>query len=152
MGRRSRTAAAAAAASALACAAVALAATPEPGKYRGRTSQDRFVRVKVGDAGRIPRDGFKIHWSAGCQVRQDMEWESATHNTERIRVEDGRFELSGEYTHRVGDYTGHVRVFIKGRFDTSTSAHGKFRPSVRVTRDGDYVDTCKQPLSWRVSG
>ncbi|HKP88962.1 MAG TPA: hypothetical protein VJT75_03200 [Thermoleophilaceae bacterium] len=144
--------AAAVAALALACAAAALAATPKPGKYRGKTSQDRSVRLKINDAGRIPRDGFKIHWQAPCQVKQDMAWTDVTHNTRRIELEDdGSFELDAKYKHTVGDFTGHIKIETDGKFDTKTSASGTFKARVRVTEDGDYVDTCKKTVNWSVS-
>jgi hypothetical protein len=126
---------AAVAALSLLCAAVALAATPKPGKYRGKTSQGKSVRVKVNDSGRIGRDGFKIHWEAPCQVAKDMAWGDTTHNTKRIEIaDDGSFELDAKY-----------------KLDTKTSASGKFKARVRVTKDGDYVDTCKKTVSWSVS-
>jgi hypothetical protein len=143
---------AAVAALSLLCAAVALAATPKPGKYRGRTSQGKSVRVKVNDSGRIGRDGFKIHWEAPCQVAEDMAWGDTTHNTKRIEIaDDGSFELDAKYKHAVGQYTGHIKIETDGKFDTKTSASGKFKARVRVTKDGDYVDTCKKTVSWSVS-
>jgi hypothetical protein len=150
--RRTGVVAAAVAVLSLLCAAVALAAMPEPGKYRGKTSQDRSVRVKVNDKGRIGPDGFKIHWEAPCQVAQDMSWTDVTHNTQRILFkDDGSFVLDAKYKHTVEGFTGHIKIETDGKFDTKTSASGKFKVRVRVTKDGDYVDTCKKTVSWSVS-
>ena len=151
MSRRTRLVVAVVAAASLVCAAVAIAATPKPGKYRGRTSQGQFVRVKVNDSGRIPRDGFKIHWTAPCQAEGKV-WRDVTHNTQPLNISDsGEFKLDAKYKHPVGDFTGHTKIELDGRFDTKTSASGKFKVRVRVTEDGDYVDTCKKTVSWSVS-
>jgi hypothetical protein len=147
--RRSAAIAAAVAALSLVCAAVALAATPRPGKYTGKTGQGRHVRVKVNDAGRIGPDGFKIHWKAPCE---NGAWEDATHNTRRIEIAgDGSFERAAKDKHTDNGYTGHEKIETDGNFDTKTSASGKFKVRVRVTKDGDFVDTCRKTVSWSVS-
>jgi hypothetical protein len=147
--RRTLAIAAAVAALSLLCAAVALAATPRPGKYTGETSQGRHVRVTVNDKGRIGPDGFKIHWKAPCE---NGKWEDVTHNTRRIEIAgDGSFELDAKYKHTVNGFTGHTKIETDGKFDTKTSASGRFKVRVRVTKDGDFVDTCRKTVSWSVS-
>jgi hypothetical protein len=149
--RRIRIVLLAVAAASLVCAAVALAATPRPGKYRGMTSQDQHVRVKVNDAGRIPRDGFKIHWTAPCE-KPGKVWRDVTHNTQPLNLSDsGAFKLDAKYKHPVGDFTGHTKIELDGKFDTRTSASGRFKVRVRVTEDGETVDRCKKTVSWSVS-
>lgn len=151
MSRRARVVTAAVAALSLLCAAVALAATPKAGKYTGETSQGQHVRVKVNDSGRIPRDGFKIHWTAPCE-KPGKAWRDVTHNTERLRISDaGEFTLDAKYKHTVRDFTGHTKIETDGKFDTKTSASGTFKVRVRVTEDGDTVDRCKKTVSWSVS-
>jgi hypothetical protein len=148
---RTRIVAAAAVAVSLVLAAVALAATPKPGKYPGETSQGQHVRVKVNDSGRIPRDGFKIHWTAPCD-KPGKAWQDVTHNTQPLRISDaGRFTLDAKYKHTVRGFTGHTKIETDGKFDTKTSASGTFKVRVRVTEDGDTVDRCRKTVSWSVS-
>jgi hypothetical protein len=149
-----RTVAVLGAALSLLLAAVALAATPDKGTYRGKTSQGRNVRIKVNKNHDINGGGFRINWHAPCQVQKDHIWgPERTENSGKINVgDDGSFKLNGKYNSPVEGYVGHITIKNGGTFDTKTSAAGTFKVRVRVTKDGDYVDTCKKTVAWSVSG
>jgi hypothetical protein len=134
-------------------AAVALAATPSKGTYRGKTSQARNVHIKINSKHNIPGGGFVINWQAPCQVKTDHVWgPERTENSSKIVVkDDGSFRLDGKYNSHVGDYVGHISIKNGGRFNTKTSATGTFKVTVRVTKNGDYADTCKKTVTWSVS-
>jgi hypothetical protein len=141
----------------LACAAVAIAATPNEGKYLGKTGQDLKVRIKVNKSHNIPDKGFFIRWKAICKKKDSnghhLTWgPDSTVNTGKLDVAgDGSFEQSGKYNENSGSYVGHMKGGLNGKFGSPTSATGKFHIRVRVTKNGNYVDTCKKTVSWQVS-
>jgi hypothetical protein len=150
--RRARIVAIGVAAGSLLFAAVALAATPKKGTYRGKTSQGRNVRIKINSNHNIPDEGFRINWLAPCQ-RPGATWgPEATENSRKIDVkDDGTFRLDGKYNSPFGAYVGHVTIKSSGKFNTKTSATGTFKVTVRVTKGGEYVDTCKKTVTWSVA-
>ena len=152
MSTRTKLVIAAIAALSLVCAAVAVAATPKEGTYRGKTSQGRNLRVKVNSNHNIPGEGFRINWHAPCTVQTDHRWgPERTENSGKIDVDDdGSFKLNGSYDSEVGDYVGHIKIRNSGRFNSRTTASGEFKVTVRVTKDGDEVDTCRKTVKWSV--
>jgi hypothetical protein len=150
--RTTKVLALAVAAVSLVFAAVALAAVPKKGTYTGKTSQARNVRVKVNKGHDINGGGFRINWQAPCQ-REGYVWgPEQTENSGKIDVkDDGSFKLNGKYNSKVDPYVGHITIRNSGRFNTKTTATGTFKVTVRVTRDGDYVDTCKKTVTWSVA-
>jgi hypothetical protein len=136
---------------ALACAAVALGAVPKKGLYTGTTHQGRALSIKINKNHNIPDGGFRIDWSAN-KCDKGKSWDDKTESDGTIDVaDDGSFRQVGHYNHKIGKYTGHIRITGKGKFNTRTSATGAFSVKVRVTKNGTTIDRCHGSTSWSVS-
>ena len=141
----------------LVCAAVAIAATPKSGTYTGKTGQGYKVKVKVNDKGNIPDGGFVARWKAVCNGKDEngkhFTWgPDGSQNAGVLPIaDDGSFEQSGKYTQNSGAYKGHMSAKLSGQFTSSTTAKGRFKIKINVTKNGDHVDTCKKAVSWHVS-
>ena len=141
----------------LAFAAVALAVLPAGGTYKGKTSQHRGVTVKANDSGRVKL--FKIHWKAPCQKAGKFWGPDGTQDVDgtkdKIKQDgNGGFHDKGKYKSDPdpNGYVGHFTVHIAGQFTSKTKANGTFDIKVRVTRHGNFVDSCHKSVTWNVSG
>jgi hypothetical protein len=136
----------------LVCAAVAIAATPSTGLHEGESSQGRRVDVKVGTDHKIRR--FRIDWKAPCESPKSS-WgpDGTTVKFPSEQPGDGSFGASGKYTGKpdAGNFRGHFKYRLDGKFTKSSRAHGTFDIKVRVTRNGTTIDHCHKALTWQVS-
>jgi hypothetical protein len=158
MARRHLTALLTAALLALVFAAVALAVTPQKGIYLGQTSQGRDVGIKVNDQQRIKQ--FRIEYRAPCGggakytggvIDRDKP---AKHPNDKIKQQNGVFEDKGQFKQNAGGgLKAKVNYEVHGEFDTPTTASGRFKVKVKVTENGETIDTCeKKGITWDVSG
>ena len=127
-------------------APAALAATPELGRFSGKTSQGFNVAVRTKEAKHARF--FAIRWSAGCGEQGTYK---ALATLESLKLGPK------------GGFTGHVfytdtlkkgkstRVYVKlaGRFTSSKTAAGKWRGAVRLLQGKKQLAYCKSGLvSW----
>jgi hypothetical protein len=136
----------------LATAAVAWAVAPKPGTYEGKTGQNRPVFVKVNDKGRIK--SFLIEYKAKCNGDNSYTGviKDKDEDGDRITQQNGVFSGSAKKTENAGGgYKGHVSLTYDGKFTTATAANGSAKLKVKVTQDGDKVDSCSKTVSWHVS-
>src|SRR5215212_9369984 len=130
---------------ALAALTAALPATASAATWRGETSQGRGVVVHTGGDGSVDR--ARIGWKARC-----------AHGTYRSRTlfvppldsaSSTAFEDAGSYRAHPPGYRARIWVRISGTLDGSRWS-GTFRVRVRVSRDGERVDTCRlRRVRWR---
>jgi hypothetical protein len=124
-----------------------LPATASAATWQGKTKQGRAVVVKTG-SDRIVTSA-RIGWRARCgrgkytsRTLFKAPLDSATTTT---------FAHTGDYRARPSGYRARIWVHIAGELDDDVWT-GRFRVRVRVTRDGEHVDTCRlKGLRWRAS-
>jgi hypothetical protein len=140
-------------------AAVALAVTPAPGTFTGSTGQDEAVSIKVNAKHRIKK--FVINWWAPCK-KPGKTWGTSNKpdgtqdkdgKGDKIKQPgDGSFSDEGSYSKKPDSngFQGHFKVKLEGMFTTPTAANGTFDVHVKVTRNGNKVDTCHRKVHWHV--
>ena len=129
---------------ALAALAAALPATASAATWKGETGQGRGVVVHTGGDGSVDR--ARIGWKARCA--------NGTYKSRTLFVSpldstsSTAFEDAGTYRGHPRGYRARISVRISGTLDDGTWS-GTFRVRVRVSRDGEHVDTCRlRRLRW----
>jgi hypothetical protein len=122
----------------------ALPATAEAATWEGKTRQGRRVMVHTGDDGKVDR--ARIGWKARCA---DGTYRSRTLFVAPLdSASSTAFEDAGTYRGHPRGYQARIWVRISGTLDDGTWS-GTFRVRVRVSRDGEHVDTCRlRRLRW----
>ena len=109
--------------------------------FVGQTSENRGVRVTVGDDGLVRR--ASINWRADCR-RPHARFTDRTAFIPPFRESTERyFEARGRYHARQGAYRIRVRVGIVGRHPSLRRWKGTFHARVRVLRHGQAYDRCE---------
>jgi hypothetical protein len=129
---------------ALAALTAAAPATASAATWKGETGQGRGVVVHTGDDGSVDR--ARIGWRARCA--------NGTYTSRTLFVapldaaSSTAFEDAGTYRGHPRGYQARIRVRISGTLDDGAWS-GTFRVRVRVSRDGEHVDTCRlRRLRW----
>jgi hypothetical protein len=114
--------------------------------WKGKTKQGRKVVLSTDGSGLVTR--LKIGWKARCG--------DGTYSSRTIFVPP--FDTStatavddvGNYTARPEGYKSAIHVWVKGTWVASASRwRGTFGVRVRVSKDGELVDTCRvKKLRW----
>jgi hypothetical protein len=130
------------------CAAAALlpATANADTVWKGKTKQGRKVVLSTDGRGLVTR--VKIGWKARCG--------DGTYSSKTIFVPP--FDTStatevadvGDYNARPDGYRSAIHVWMKGAWVASSSRwRGTFGVRVRVSKDGELVDTCRlKKLRW----
>ena len=126
--------------------AVVLPATASAATWKGKTRQGRAVVVHAGDNGTVNR--IRIGWKARCGSGNYSSrtlflppLDSATSST---------FADAGSYRGHPEGYQARIWVRIAGNLDAGEQTwSGTFRVKVRVSKEGEHVDTCRlRRLRW----
>jgi hypothetical protein len=131
---------------ALCAVAALLPASASAGTWKGKTKQGRNVVLLTDSDGHVAR--LKIGWKARCG--------DGTYSSRTIFVPPFDTSTStavadvGNYTARPDGYKSAIRVWVKGAWVASASRwRGTFGVRVRVSKDGELVDTCRvKKLRW----
>ena len=129
------------------CAVVAVApATANAATWKGKTKQGRKVALVTDAGGLVTR--VRLGWKARCA--------DGTYSSRTIFLPP--FDTStttsvadvGNYTAKPDGYHSAIHVWMKGtRVASSGRWHGTFGVRVRVSKDGELVDTCRlKKLRW----
>jgi hypothetical protein len=135
----------------LATAAIAWAVTPKPDTYEGKTGQNKAVFVKVDDKSRIK--AFLIEYRAKCKQAEGYggSIQDKDRKGDRITQQNGVFSGTAKKTDDLGSgYKGHASLTYDGKFTTATAANGSATIKVKVTKNGDKVDSCSRTTKWHV--
>jgi len=123
---------------------LALPATADAATWEGKTRQGRGVMVHTGAGGKVDR--ARIGWRARCG--------NGTYKSRTLFVEPldsasaTAFEDAGSYGARPAGYRARISVRIAGTLDDGVW-RGTFRVRVRVSKNGEHVDTCRlRRLRW----
>jgi hypothetical protein len=130
----------------LCAVAAALPATAGAATWNGKTKQGRKVALVTDASGLVNR--VRIGWKARCA---DGTYSSRTtflppfDTSTTTSVAD-----VGNYTAKPDGYRSAIHVWIKGTWVASTGRwRGTFGVRVRVSKDGELVDTCRlKKLRW----
>jgi hypothetical protein len=139
---------------AVAAAATAAAVAPEPGRYRGKTSQDRFASMRVGKSGQVR--ALTLRWLAKCDTPGYTWGPDETVWSDNVKggiEQDGsEFSDGGRY-HEKGSngYSARITANMRGHFTSATRAEGRFHIKVDARRDGKHVDWCQARGRWHVA-
>jgi hypothetical protein len=126
--------------------AAAVPATASAETWRGKTKQGRGIVVHTGADGVVER--ARIGWRARCahgryssQTIFRPPLDSATETT---------FMDKGSYRGHPEGYRARIWVRIAGTLDAASGRwSGTFKVRVRVTKEGELVDTCRlRRLRW----
>ena len=140
-------------------AALALAVAAPPAAhakvFRGETAQGRNASLVVGSDGLVRR--ARVNWRARCRNGRFVDRTDFTPPFDAVTMDS--LTDAGVYRLRErGGIRSRVTVRIRGRrsFDAAhprrESWRGTLRAQVLVTRNGNYVDTCRlRRLRWRVT-
>jgi hypothetical protein len=129
------------------CVAALLPATADAATWKGKTRQGRAVVVRTGSDGVVNRlrIGWKAHCANGAYKSRTLfaaPLDSATATS---------FTDAGDYRGHPEGYRSRIWVRVAGTLDDDVW-RGTFRVSVRVSKNGDVVDTCRlKRLRWRAS-
>src|ERR1041384_82431 len=129
--------------------AVALPATARAATWKGKTRQGRGVLVRTGDDGTVNR--VRIGWKARCG---DGHYTSRTLFLPPLdSATSTSFVDAGSYRARPAGYQSRIWVRVAGQRDPGEPTwSGTFRVKVRVSKNGEHVDTCRlRRLSWKAS-
>ena len=128
---------AAAALSALLVAVVPSAADAKT--FRGKTSQGKGVRVVTG-AGVFKR--MVINWTADCRVGSDYRGSTLITPADTSVTADGAAVYSGYGSRLNNGYRSRIRTRLRA-VPAGGGWRGTFRATVRITRNGRAVTTCR---------
>ncbi len=120
--------------------AATLPANASAATWKGKTHQGKGVVVRSGDDGTVNR--IRIGWKARCGSGNYSSrtlflppLDSATSST---------FADAGSYRARPEGYQARIWVRIAGNRDAGEQTwSGTFRVKVRVSKEGEHVDTCR---------
>jgi hypothetical protein len=131
---------------AVSAVAAALPASAGAATWKGKTRQGRGVVVRTGDDGTVER--VRIGWKARCA---DGTYTSRTLFMPPLdSATSTTFADAGSYRGHPDGYRARIWVRIAGSLDAGDGSwSGTFRVKVRVSKGGEYVDTCRlRRLRW----
>jgi hypothetical protein len=128
------------------CVVAALPATADAATWKGKTRQGRAVVVRTDAGGVVNR--VRIGWKANCA-------KGAWYKSRTLFLPPLDSATATSFAH-VANYRGHPEGFksriwvrVAGTLDNDVWS-GTFRVRVRVSKNGELVDTCRlKGLRWR---
>lgn len=118
--------------------------------YRGKTSQDRRVKVVMVDG---EFDYIFLRWLADCRRAGENYYRGATRWLNRpegpIERDGDAFSDSGRVRIRYRRFRFVERLSLSGSFRPEGRIAGVHRARVRVYRRGKRIDTCTARVRWR---
>ena len=129
------------------CVVAALPATADAATWKGKTRQGRAAVVRTDSGGVVDR--VRIGWKAHCA---NGEYKSRTLFVAPLDSATATsFAHAGNYRGRPEGYKARIWVRVSGTLADDVW-RGTFRVRVRVSRNGEVVDTCRlKRLRWRAS-